>query len=147
MFEGFASLTNGRYRVVLEESWYHERPEVRSPDRRWYEQIPCKGGAFIGLYSEIPETVLHLYTHRVKNARVIWQVIKGKPGVRADFDLDGEAVFYFPPALLHAVAEMAGARKRRRLSPEARARLAERGKPYPFKGKKPGVEDAKTAQI
>ncbi len=31
MFEGFASITNGRYRVVLEESWYHERSEVRSP--------------------------------------------------------------------------------------------------------------------
>ena len=147
MFEGFASFTNGRYRVMLEESWYHERSEVRSPDRRWYEQIPCKGGAFIGLYSETPETVLHLYTHRVKNARVIWQVIQGKPGVRADFDLDGEAVLYFPPDLVRTVAEMAGARKRRRLSPEARASLAEMGKACRLKGKKHGVEDAKTAQI
>ncbi len=147
MFEGFASITNGRYRVVLEESWHHERSEVRSPDRRWYEQIPCKGGAFIGLYSENPETVLQLYTPRVKNARVIWQVIQGKPGVRADFDLDGEAVLYFPPDLVRTVAEMAGARKRRQFSPEAGARLTEMGKAYRFKGKKPGVEDAKTPQI
>lgn len=147
MFEGFASLTNGRYRVMLEESWYHERSEVRSPDRRWYEQIPCKGGAFISLYSENPETVLQLYTPRVKNARVIWEEIKGKSGVRADFDLDAEAVIFFSPALLHTVAEMAGARKRRQLSPEARARLAEMGKAYRFKGKKPGIEYAKTPQI
>lgn len=147
MFEGFASFTNGRYRVVLEESWYQERSEVRSPDRRWYKQVPCKAGAFISLYSENPETVLQLYTPRVKNARVIWEEIKGKPGVRADFDLDGEAVLYFPPDLVRTVAEMAGARKRRQLSPEAKAKLAERGKAYRFKGKKPGVEDEKTAQI
>jgi hypothetical protein len=146
MFEGFASIANGRYRVVLEESWYHERSEIRSPERRWYEQIPCKGGAFICLYSENP-TTLKLFTSRVKNARIIFEQIEDRPKVRADFHFDGEAEIFFPPELLHIVAEMAGARKKRRLSPEARARLAERGKAYRFKGKKHGVEDAKTAQI
>lgn len=116
MFEGFASITNGRYRVVLEESWYHERSEVRSPDRRWYEQIPCKGGAFIGLYSENP-TTLHLYTPRVGNAKNIWKEIGNKPSCRADFHLDGEVMLYFSPRLLDVVAELAGARRKRQGKP------------------------------
>jgi hypothetical protein len=40
--------------------------------------------------------------------------------------MDGEAVLYFPPELLHQVAEMAGVRVKRRLSPEARLKVAER---------------------
>lgn len=67
--------------------------------------------------------------------------------MRGDFHFDGEAEIYFPPELLSLVAEMAGARKKRQLSPEARARLAEQGKATRFKGTKHGVEDAKTAPI
>lgn len=125
---GLAELSNHRYRIVLEESWHHERPEIRKPDRRWYEQIPCKGGAFIGLYSESPTIVLQLYTPRVKNARFIVNQLKGYSELSSDFHYDGEAVIYFPPELLHQVAEMAEARVRRRLSPEARAQLAARGR-------------------
>jgi hypothetical protein len=124
-----------RFRIVLEESWYHEKSEVRKPDRRWYEIIPLKGlvkgppqeGPFICLYSEDPPT-LQLYTNRVKQARIIWKEIKKIPGCRADFHLDGEAVLFFPPELLEQVAEMAGARKRRQLSEEQRAKLIEAGK-------------------
>lgn len=121
-------LADGRYKLVLEESWHHEAPEVRGPDKRWYLQIPCKGGAFIGLYAETPETILQLYTPRVKNARIIWEQLRDQPGCRADFHMDGEAVLYFLPELLHQVAEMAGARVKRRLSPEARLKVAERGR-------------------
>ncbi|MBM4289161.1 MAG: hypothetical protein FJ135_13660 [Deltaproteobacteria bacterium] len=128
-----SSLTK-RFRIVQEESWYHEKSEIRKPDRRWYEIIPLKGfvkgpsqeGPFIGLYSEAPPT-LQLYTTRVKQARIIWKKIKKIPGCRADFHLDGEAVLYFPPELLEQVAEMAGARKRRQLSEEHRAKLIEAG--------------------
>jgi len=123
-----------RFRIVLEESWYHEKSEVRKPDRRWYEIIPLKGfvkgppqeGPFIGIYSEAPPT-LQLYTNRVKQARIIWKEIKKTPGCRADFHLDGEAVLYFTPELLEQVAEMAGARKRRQLSEEQRTKLIEAG--------------------
>jgi hypothetical protein len=124
-----------RFRIVLEESWDHEKTKTRKPDRRWYEIIPLKGfvkgppqeGSFIGLYSEDPPT-LQLYSNRVKQARIIWKEIKKISGCRADFHLDGEAVLYFPPELLEQVAEMAGARKRRQLSEEQRARLIEAGK-------------------
>ena len=38
-----------RYKVVLEESWFAEKPEVRKPDARWYMQIPTYCGGFIAL--------------------------------------------------------------------------------------------------
>jgi hypothetical protein len=140
-------LAHGRYKLVLEESWYHEVPEVRGPDKRWYLQIPCKGGAFISLYAEAPEIILHLYTPRVKNARIIWEQLKNKRGCRADFHMDGEAVLYFPPELLHQVAEMAGARVRRRLSPEARLKVAERGRAALEKYRKTNHQGENLAQI
>ncbi len=124
-----------RFRVALEESWFHERPEVRNPDKHWYEIIPCRGfkkgppqeGPFICLYSEDPRT-LQLYSNRVGNAKNIWNQIKDKPGCRADIDLQGEAVLYFTVELLELVAELAGGRKKRQLSEEHRAKLIEAGK-------------------
>jgi hypothetical protein len=124
-----------RFRILREESWYHEKSEIRKPDQRWYEIIPLKGfvkgppqeGPYISLYSEEPP-ILQLYTNRVKQAQIIWEEIKKIPGCRVDFHMDGEAVLYFPPELLEQVAELAGARKRRQLSEEQRARLIEAGK-------------------
>jgi len=126
-----------RFRVLLEESYTYERPEVRTQDRRWYEIIPCQGfkkgpgqeGSFISLFSEDPPT-LQLYSDRPITAKKIWQVIKKYPGCRADFHMDGEVVLYFPAetALLEIVAAMAGGRKRRILTEEQRARLIEVGK-------------------
>jgi hypothetical protein len=143
-----SELTNGRYKIILEESWYYERPEVREPDRRWYERIPCKGGAFISFNCEpdphcllrdagsplcLPDCrehgdlILQLWTPRPKNAFVIWQRFKGE--VSCHFDpMDGEVSIFFPARLVHLVAELAGARRKRRLSPKERARLAEVGK-------------------
>lgn len=144
---GLAELSGGRYRILLEESWHHERPEVRSPDRLWYEQIPCRGEeCFIGVYSLEP-LILQLSTSRPKNARTVWESIRGTPGAKADFHFDGEAIIYFSSELVHIVAEIAGARKKRRLSPEAKARLIERGKAHRFLPQKHGVETPKTAII
>lgn len=142
-----AFLANGRYKLALEESWYHEVQEVRGPDKRWYLQIPCKGGAFIGLYAETPDTILQLYTPRVKNARIIWEQLKSQPGCQADFHMDGEAVLYFPPEMLHLVAKIAGARVRRRLSPEARLKVAERGRAALEKYRKTNQQGENLAQI
>jgi hypothetical protein len=125
---GLADLSNHRYRIVLEESWHHERPEIRKPDRRWYEQIPCKGGAFISLYAETPIIILQLYTPRVKNARFIFNHLRDFPEIKPDFHMDGEAALYFSPELLDRVAEMAEARVKRVLSPEAKLKAAERGR-------------------
>ncbi len=126
-----ANLTADRYKVALEESWHHERPEVRSPDRIWFEQIACRGGAFISVYSLNP-LILKLWTPRPKTAKIIWEAIKGAADVKADFHFDGEAEIYFPLESLPQVAELAGARRRRRLSEEHRAKLAEVGKAHRF---------------
>ena len=132
-----SQMTKGRYKIVLEESWHHERPEVRGPDRRWYEIIPCRGfkpgppqeGPFIGLHSEAQPT-LQLYSDRPINAKSIWKEIRKHPGCGADFDMDGEVVLYFPAEaeLLEIVARMAGGRKKRILTEEQRAMLIEVGK-------------------
>lgn len=120
-----------RYRVILEESFAHERPENRGPEHRhFYEIIPCQGfkkppeqkGPFISFFSEDPPTLM-LYTNRVINAKSIWSEIKETPGTRADFHMDGEAVLHFPPELLEIVAEMAGAKKRRILTEEQKELL------------------------
>ena len=133
----YISKLTRRYRVLLEESFTSERPEVRNPDRRWYEIIPCRGfkpgpqqeGPFIGLYSEDPPT-LQLYSDRPINAKSIWKEIRKHPGCSADFGMDGEVVLYFPAEaeLLNIVAGMAGGRKKRILTEEQRARLIEVGK-------------------
>jgi hypothetical protein len=125
------------YRVLLEESFTSERQEVRNPDRRWYEIIPCQGfkpgpqqeGPFIGLYSEDPP-ILQLYSDRPINAKSIWKEIRKRTGCSADFGMDGEAVLSFPAEaeLLDIVAKMAGGRKKRILTEEQRARLIEAGK-------------------
>ena len=128
----YISKLTRRFRVALEESWYHERPEVRNQDKRWHEIIPCQGfkklpeqeGPFVCLYSEDP-ALLKLYTDRPRNARAIWEAIKGHPGTKGDFGFDGEAELLFPPELLATVAEMAGARKKRQLSEDHRAKLLE----------------------
>ena len=145
-----------RFRIVMEESFKHERPEVRSLDRRWYEIIPCRSfkagpcqeGAFIGLYSEDPPT-LQLYTPRVGNAKNIWKQIRNEPGCRADFHMDGEAVLYFPLAFLDLMAELAEARKKRQSKPlteEQKAKLVEMGKAYRFKGKAAGPQTQNQTQ-
>ena len=129
----YLSKLTRRFRVALEESWQGEL--AINPDRRWLEIIPCKGfkkgpgqeGSFIGLFSEDPPT-LQLYSDRPITAKKIWQAIKNHPGTWADFALDGEAVLFFPPALLEKVAEMAGARKKRQLSAEHRKKLVTAGK-------------------
>lgn len=129
-----AHLTANRYKIAVEESWHHERPEVRSPDRIWYEQIPCRGGAFIAVFSLVPLT-LQLWTPRPKNARIVWEANKDFAGARADFHFDGEAVIYFPLAVLPQVAELAGARRKRRLAEDHKAKLAEVGKAHRFKSR------------
>jgi hypothetical protein len=124
-----------RYRIQMEESWQQETAENRKGYEGWYEIIPCKGfmkppeqeGPFISLFSINPLT-LQLYTNRPINAKNIWKEIKKNPGCRADFALDGEVILFFPPELLPLVAEMAGARKRRVLTEEQRAKLLESGK-------------------
>jgi len=69
------------------------------------------------------------------------------PGVRPDFFYTGEAIIYFPLEAVHIVVEIAGARTKRWLAPEAKARLREQGKAHRFLPQTHGVETPETAQI
>ncbi len=129
-----ANLTANRYKIFLDESWQYERSEVRSRGRIWFETIRCKDDAFISLYSLNP-LIFQLWTPRPINPKVVWEVIKDIPGVRADFHFDRGAVIYFPIEVLPTVAELAGAKRKRRLSAEHKAKLAEAGRSYRFKTK------------
>lgn len=126
------------FRIVIEESFKHERLEVRNPDSPWYDIFPCQGfkpgppqaRPFIGLYSEDPTNV-QLYTRKVQNAKNIWEHITGKPNCRPDFYFDREGVIFFPPEQLDVVAEGAVARVKRQgrpMTPEQKANLAAMGK-------------------
>jgi hypothetical protein len=162
-----SELTKGRYKIILEETWQYERPEIKEPNRRFYERIPCKGGAFISYYCE-PEPVcllrdawcplllpdcrqhgdliLQLRTPCPKNSLVIWERIKGEESCHFD-PMDGEVSIFFPARLVSLVAELAGARRKRRLSPEARARLAEVGKATRFLPQDHSIEAKETAKF
>jgi hypothetical protein len=140
---------------------------VREPDRRFYDRILCKGGAFISLYCEpepdcllwaagcplrLPDCrehgdlILQLWTQRPKKALVTWQRIRGE--VSCHFDsMDGEVSIFFPARLVSQVAELAGARRKRRLSPEARERLVELGKATRFVPQNYGIEAKETDQF
>jgi hypothetical protein len=99
-------------------------------------------GAFISVDSLNP-LILKLWTPRPKKARIIWETVEVTDGVWADFYFDGEAEIYFPLEVLPTVAELAGAKRRRRLSEEDRAKLVEVGQIYRFKPKNYGANGAK----
>jgi len=142
-----AKIIGTRYRFDLDEAWFHELAEEREPNRLWYERIPCAKESFIGVYSVDP-LVFKLHSTRPKNAKKIHEALKNTPRfIRADFALDCEAEIYFTKKALPTVAEIAGARKKRQLTPEQKAELAKRSLTTRFKSQKHGVEDRKTAQI
>ena len=72
---------------------------------------------------------------------------KETPGVAFDEGFDGyEATFYFPVGSFDQVAAAVGARKRRVLSSEHKAKLAEAGKATRFNPVLPGSEDRQNLQ-
>ena len=137
--------TGGRYRVSLDPTWKEERADRRD-EKIWYEQILCTGKSedFICLYSLSP-IILKFASSRKKLAKIIWEKISHFAGAKADFIYDGEAVLLFPPEALQIVCEMAGAKKKRSMSPEQKEVVRERLKAYHFKSKNPVVQEGETA--
>lgn len=131
-----------RYRILMEESF--ETAEHKKGQEAWYEQILCLNG-HIMLFTESPEIILEYYTPTARPTAVkIYEKFKGVPGVRLDKHFSGsECLLYFPVHLLGEVAELAGARRRRVLSPEHKAKLAEAGKATRFN---PGFHGSKERQ-
>lgn len=125
-----------RYRIVMDEAYEYESPEIRKKDKHWYEQIPCRGGAFIRLYSEEP-VIFKLYTPMVKSAR---KILNKMPELEVTW-FQSESDIYFPPELFNEVGKMAGALKKRQgrqLSPKEKAKLIDAGKAHRFSKKSTG---------
>jgi len=138
-----SALAQGRWRVSLEESWKAEKPEIRKPDRRWYEEICCRKDGFIYLYADSPPTLALFLNNRPHIAKQILQEI---PGTRLDLEMDKEVVIHFRPEALHRVCELAGGRKRRVLSLEQKTRLVEAGKATRFNPDLHGSQVQKSTQ-
>jgi hypothetical protein len=137
-------LAANRFKVQLEESWKHEKPEVREPDKRWYEQIPCRCGGHIMLYGEDPPTLKFYTPSKRKVCRELYRaaIEDGNGGWRIDTCFSGdETVLYFPASKLQEVALLVGAYKRRQVSEETKARLRAQGEAHRWKkGAKGGTE-------
>jgi hypothetical protein len=116
-----------RWKIKMEESWQHEKPENRNGCEGWYELVPTSCGGFIGLFQDKPTVILQFYTPKQRiTSRKLAERFKDIPGVRLDDGFGGyEAVLYFPPELFEQVAREVGARKRRQLSEAHKEALAQ----------------------
>jgi len=115
-----------RYRIQMEESWQHEKPENKKGFEGWYEQVPTGCGGFIGLYQDKPAAILQFYTPKQRlTCRKLAEQFKDTPGVRLDDWFGGyESILYFPPELFKQVAAAVGARKKRQGRPLTEAQRA-----------------------
>ncbi len=126
----------------MDEAWFYERPEVKRGNRHWYEMIPCANGGVIYLYSE-NEKLLVLATTKITGKKVLQEVKSAKIRLEAWYEME----IIFPVEALHQVAEIARAKRRKRLSFEQRAKLIEAGRATQFSGKNHGAEAQKSPQI
>ena len=130
-----ANLSDGNYKIILDEAWYHERPKFKRGNRHWYEMIPCTNGGMIFLYCD-KERVFSLVTSQVIGKRVLRAVRGAKMRLKVRHEIE----ILFPAEALHQVAEIAGARRKRQsLTYEQRAKFIEAGIATQFLGKNPGV--------
>jgi hypothetical protein len=115
-----------RYRVVVEESYYAEKLEFRSAEAVWLMIIPCRNGHICPWEPNLLAACT--------NSR--GAVMKRLIGIGCEIVQDGDdgVNATFPVEAFAEVAEIMKPRKRRRLSPEHRQKLAEASKPYRFTG-------------
>jgi hypothetical protein len=137
-----------RWKIQMGESWQHEKPENKTGFEGWFEQVPTACGGFISLFQDKPTIVLQFYTpKKCPTCRKLAEQFKDAPGVSLDDWLDGyETTLFFPLELFEQVAKTVGARRRRVLSPEHKAKLAEAGKATRFSPGLPGSEDRHNLQ-
>ena len=134
----YLSRLTKRYKVIRDECWKLETPEVRKPDARWYEQIRLTGkcDSFICLYSEDPPTLkVFLDNHPGLTQKLLKEV----EGIILFSESYKEAELHFPPQVLEQVCEIVEARKKRQLSEEQKQVCATRLATY-----KQGVKTSRT---
>jgi hypothetical protein len=105
------------YRITFDPAYdpFHVPKDKLDP---WMMQIPCERGI---IYPFGGDRLAVEIDYRGPTARAVGAL----PGVVLHQDGDREKTFLFPLALFDKVAALVQPRKRRRLSPERRAALAE----------------------
>jgi hypothetical protein len=118
-----AKLTGYRYKVGLDPSFVEERPEFKRGQLHWYEGILCENGGIISLFDE-KNLICRLLTTKQTTEKVMAAGVGASIYLTQDDRLSHER--HFPAAKLVEVGELAGTRRQRKLSEEARAKLSER---------------------
>jgi hypothetical protein len=114
------------YRVTHDESFAAERPEFRAAEEVWLQVIPGQSGHVA------PWDGTHLVACTRARGPVA-QAIRSLPGVVVVQDGNDGINATFPVELFDRVAAILRLRRRRRLSPEARAAAAVRLAKYQFR--------------
>ena len=139
-----AKLTKYRYKIGQDPAFVVEQTQFKKGELHWYEWILCGNGGFIYLYDDV-DKIFTLSTTTQTAAKVMDGVQEAELVLELDERLSRE--IRFPLSVIHKVCELAGARRARTLSADAKAKLSERMKGYRFKPAGHAVESPETAQI
>lgn len=111
-----------QYRITHDECYALERPELRAEEEIWLQQIPCDKGHICPWGGDLLAACTNT---RGPTAAKLMKL----PFVDRDRSQDGDdgVNAVFPVQYFDIVAEIMRPKRRRRLSPEARLRLAAAG--------------------
>lgn len=118
-----AKLTGYRYKVGLDPSFVAELPQFKRGQLHWYEWFLCENGGIIYLFDE-KKMICRLLTTKQTAEKVLAAGVGATIYLTQDDRLSHE--LHFPVSKLTEVCELAGARRQRKLSEEARAKQRER---------------------
>jgi len=124
-----ARLTGYRYKVGLDPSFVEELPQYKKGQLHWYEWILCENGGIIYLFDD-KNMICRLLTTKQTAEKVLAAGVGAAIYLTQDDRLSHE--LHFPAGKLMEVCELAGARRQRKLSEEAKKKLSERLKDYRF---------------
>jgi hypothetical protein len=128
----------GRFRLTRDESYEAER--FKGEELPWLLQIPCQARHICKHSDELLAAYVTVHT-RARRLEAVEGVISH------DAFIEGEGIYLFPPKLIDEVAEIMGARRRRRISEYERQRLAALSKQYGFRPENHIVESDLSVQI
>lgn len=124
-----------KYKINLDESAHCPGESTKDP---WYFQIPSKYGHFYPYSDEM----LGFYC---ESGRVRGRLHRQHPEIEVrNWSDDGEAIFLFRPEQFNLVVKYAQPKRRKRLSEEHKAKLANSNRGFRFKAKNHACESSLT---
>lgn len=126
-----------QYKIFMDEAWEHLQVKSEE-DKPWYYEIRGR----YGLIYSYDDTTLAVMVTSSNIKEHMGRFFKGK--IKVFWEGDGEGVFRFGPELIHKIAEMIRAKKKRHLTDRQKEILNE--------GRKKGLQilldkSKSTAQI